>query len=215
MAKKLAQFQVNRLARKNKNLIDLANQYKNSSNALAGEYERSFADYTAKRAEAMKPYEAAMEQYNAASETYKNQSELYKARLQSHQMTLADIAKQPYQQVGYYLTHNDGSANYRDVVIEGVGRFREDRLPGNVIDVVENNQRKIYKKRDIPRFDAVAPVAPVAPTAPVIEEFDKASFDQKRADLETGYKRELGERRAAKTNAVSRKQARPLLQGAE
>lgn len=215
MAKKLAQFQINRLARKNKNLFDLANQYKNSSNALTGEYERSFADYTTKRTEAMKPYEAAMEQYNAASETYKNQAELYKARLQSHQMTLADISKTPYEQVSYYLTHNDGSANYRDVVIDGVGRFREDRLPGNVIDVVENNQRKIYKKRVAPTFDAVAPVAPTAPEAPVIEEFDKASFDKKRADLETGYKRELGERRASKANAVGRKQARPLLQGAE
>lgn len=215
MAKQLAQFQINRLARKNKNLFELVNQYKNSSNALTGEYEKSFTDYTAKRAETMKPYEAAMVQYNSASESYKTQAEAYKARLQSHQATLAEISKNPYQQVGYYLTHNDGSANYRDVVIEGVGRFREDRLPSNVIDVVENNQRKIYKKRAIPQFKEAAPVAPIAPEAPVIEEFDKASFDQRRAELDTSYKRELGERRASRSNAVGRKQARPLLQGAE
>lgn len=216
MAKQLAQFQINRLARKNKNLFDLANQYKNNSNALTGEYERSFSDYTDKRAEAMKPYEAAMTQYTSASEVYRAQADKYRERLQYHQNILADIAKTPYQQRGYYLTHaRDGGSSMRDVVIDGVGRFREDRLPAGIIDVVENNQRKIYQKREAPSFNEVAPVAPTAPKAPVIEEFDKASFDQKRADLDMGYKRELGERRASKANAVGRKQARPLLQGAE
>lgn len=63
-------------------------------------------------------------------------------------------------------------------------------------------------------FTEKAPTAPTAPKAPVIEDFDASQFEQQRTAAETTYKRELGERRSARKEAVSRTRARPLLQGA-
>lgn len=62
-------------------------------------------------------------------------------------------------------------------------------------------------------FTETAPVAPVAPEAPQLSEFDASQFEARRAQLESEFQRELGERRGARMTAVSRRRARPLLQG--
>jgi hypothetical protein len=51
--------------------------------------------------------------------------------------------------------------------------------------------------------------------APTVEAFDSGEFAAKKEEVEGRFKRELGERRAAKMGAVSRKATRPMLQGAE
>lgn len=214
MATKLTQFQTARLARKSSDISNLVKQYKTGLSDVASQYQTSFAEYQKKRDEMMAPYEAATEKYKADFGAFETASAGYKTRLSDFQAKLAEVQANPMEQMSFYLTHNDGSPNYRDVVINGVGRFREDRLPSGYIDVVENNQRKIYRKKAIPKFTEEAPVAPEIPTAPEIGEFDTSQFDAKRAEVESTYKRELGERRSARASAVSRKQARPLLQGA-
>ena len=62
-------------------------------------------------------------------------------------------------------------------------------------------------------FTEQVPVAPTAPQAPQLSEFDAAQFETRRTQLESEFQRELGERRGARLSAVSRRQARPLLQG--
>lgn len=62
-------------------------------------------------------------------------------------------------------------------------------------------------------FSEKAPSAPTAPKAPVIKDFDASQFEEQRTQAETVYKRELGERKSARQAAVSRRGARPLLQG--
>ena len=208
----LTQFQKKMAARRGTSSIDkLSRQYQEQIKNITGEYETSFADYTKKRAETMAPFESATEQYKKDYSVYETSASAYKSKLSDYQATLADISKNPYQQMSYYLTHNDGSANYRDVVINGVGRFREDRLPSNILDVVENNQRKIYKKREAPKFTETAPSAPEQPVAPEIPEFDTKPFEEKKALAEQEFKRETSERKAARLGAVSRKERRPLL----
>ncbi len=67
------------------------------------------------------------------------------------------------------------------------------------------------------------PVAPTAPEKfteeqpqlPDIGEFDSSQFVAKKTEAESTLKREIGERRAAKLGAVSRKMVRPMLRGAE
>lgn len=65
----------------------------------------------------------------------------------------------------------------------------------------------------------VAPQKPAAfamemPKAPTFTQIDEAPFAAKRQQAESEFKRELGERRAAKMTAATRRSARPLLQGA-
>lgn len=64
------------------------------------------------------------------------------------------------------------------------------------------------------KFSEQMPLAPEAPTPPQLDEFDASQFEARRGQLETEFKRELGERRSARQRAVSRGGARPLLQGA-
>lgn len=66
-------------------------------------------------------------------------------------------------------------------------------------------------------FTEPMPTAPEAPRMPTQEEmpqFAEEPFQQRRVELETQLQREIGERRAARMSAVSRRGARPLMQGA-
>jgi len=72
-----------------------------------------------------------------------------------------------------------------------------------------------YEPKPIPTFTEKAPALPTAPVAPNIEKFDEGEFGAKRTAAESTFKREVGERRAARLGAVSRKMTRPMLRGAE
>jgi hypothetical protein len=90
-----------------------------------------------------------------------------------------------------------------------------------VLSPVEIGQRgsNNYLFRPLP--EGKAPVAPdkpaafagVKPESPDIGEFDTSQFAAKKTEAENTFKREVGERKAAKLGAVSRKVARPLLSG--
>lgn len=210
------QFIQQRLARKSSDITRLTSQYKNQINAMTGEYEKSYADYTAKRNEIMAPYEAAVGQYQQQFTGYEEALAGYKQRLADYQARLQDVYDRPLEEMPVKLIGmgRGGMAfdlNGQRYMANSV-KWGYQTLPDGY--TFDTNTNKLYKERSAGKFEEKAPTAPTLPTAPVVEEFDTKQFDAKRAELDMGLKRELGERKAAKVNAVGRKQARPLLQGA-
>lgn len=212
----LPEFMQKRLARKTTDITRLTDQYKQQVDAMTGEYTKSFDAYTAKRNETMAPYEAAVGQYQqqftgyeTALAGYKQRLADYTAKLQASIDTpLAEVARDKYKAEGVmrYGTRLQIDGNWYSA---GDGIQASDLPDGYTYE-----SGKLYKATAPGKFEEKAPSAPEAPTAPVVEEFDTTQFDAKRKELSSNLSRELGERKAAKTNAVSRKQARPLLQGA-
>ena len=182
----LPQFKQRQITRRSTSDIDrLAKQYKANVDAMTGEYQTAFTGYQARVAEKMKPFEAQMATYKESLlPTYETQKAAYQQKLDDYNKLLADIEANP------------------TVLVPETGprpaRFQYEPQ---------------YKPREIPKFTATAPVLPEAPTAPAIEEFDSSQFAAKKAEAESAFKREVGERRAAKIGAVSRKVTRPLLSG--
>lgn len=206
MAKQLTQFQMARVARKSSDITRLASQYKNSVNDLSGQFQSSFDEYQKKRDEIMAPYNAATDKYKADFSTYETNLSDYKGKLADYQKRLADVTANPLEKVNAQVI--EGSRIGIRFNIDGK-LYRPSDLPEGY--TVEG--RNLYKARSAGTFDAKAPTAPEVPTAPTVEEFDSSQFDAKRAELDTGYKREVGERKSSRASAVSRKAARPLLQG--
>jgi hypothetical protein len=203
----LPQFMQQRMSRKTSDITRLASQYKGQVDAMTGEYEKSFADYTTKRNEIMAPYEAAANEYQQQFTGYEVALTGYKQRLADYQAKLQDVYDKPLEQL-----------NVERRVVRGRGQqFLIDgnwMTSGQLGDDYTVEGTTVYKRRSAGTFNEKAPAAPTAPTAPTVEAFDTTQFDARRAELDSGLKREIGERKAAKTNAVNRKQARPLLQGA-
>ena len=188
----LPQFKQRQIARRSTSDIDrLAKQYKSSVDALTGEYQTAFTGYQAGVTEKMKPYEAQMATYKESLlPTSEAQTALYKQKLDDYNMLLADIAKNPTIEVPYVPTGKK--------IIKVIGPPPTQFVP-----------------KPIPKFTETAPVAPDIPVSPTVEPFDSTQFEAKKTEAEGTFKREVGERRAAKIGAVSRKATRPLLSGAQ
>jgi len=191
MATALPQFKQRQLARRGtSDIARLAKQYQGSIEAITGEYQTSFKTYEAGVAEKMKPYEAAVAQYSAALPVYEAQASAYQQKLMDYNALLADIEKNPVtERIERVVTGKTwyGKKKYGDITV--------------------------YDPKPIPEFTEVAPTLPDIPAAPTIEKFDEGEFGAKRTEAEGTFKREVGERRSARSNVVSRKMARPLLAG--
>jgi len=197
----LPQFKQRQIARRSTSDIErLAKQYKSSIDALTSEYQTAFTGYQAGVAEKMKPFEAQMATYKESLlPTYEAQKAAYQKSLDDYNKLLADIEANP--------------------VIEATG-IKEYKVPRWGLFGLAGYETKrepftYYVPKEIPKFTEKAPDLPVAPTAPAIEEFDSSQFAAKKGEAESTFKREVGERRAAKLGAVSRKATRPLLSGAQ
>jgi hypothetical protein len=185
----------------------LAAEYKRNVEAMTGEYQQSFADFEANRAKAMEPYNLASAQYQTAFADYEKQAAGYKERLAAHSAALADVQANPRERVGRTIGGSRGGPVY-DI---GGKRYTERNLPKNYsVDAKQN----LYKDRLIPTFTEKAPTVPTAPTLPELAEFDSSVFAARRGELESTFKREVGERKAARLGAVSRRATRPMLQEA-
>jgi hypothetical protein len=124
--------------------------------------------------------------------TYEAQKVAYQAKLDDYNKVLAELEKNPVTaRTERVVTGKTwyGKKQYGDVTV--------------------------YDPKPIPKFTETAPELPAAPMAPEIEQFDEGEFGTKRAAAESTFKREVGERRAARVGAVSRKMTRPMLRGAE
>jgi hypothetical protein len=195
----LPQFKQRQLARRTTGDIDrLAKQYKANIDALTGQYQTAFSGYQAGVAEKMKPFEAQMATYKESLlPTYEAQQAAYQQKLDAYNKTLAEIEANP-------VTPATG---YKEIKEPRWGLF------GLAGYTTRKEEFTYYVPKDIPTFKEKAPVAPELPTAPTIESFDSSEFGAKKAEAESVFKREVGERRAAKIGAVSRRVTRPLLSG--
>ena len=195
----LPQFKQRQIARRSTSDIDrLAKQYKSAVDQITGEYQTAFTGYQTGVAEKMKPFEAELATYKESLlPTYEAQKTSYQKKLEDYNKLLADLEANPvteatgYKQVKKPRYGLFGLAGYRTV----------------------NEPFTYYIPKEIPKFTETAPTPPATPMAPTVEAFDSGEFAAKKEEVESRFKRELGERRAAKIGAVSRRMTRPLLQG--
>jgi hypothetical protein len=195
----LPQYKQRQLARRSTSSIDrLAAQYKSNIEAITGEYTTAFSGYQTKVAEKMQPFEADMAAYKTtALPAYEAQQASYQKNLEDYNKVLADLQANPVTE----------AIGYKQVKKPRYGLF------GLAGYETKSEPFTYYVPKEIPKFTETAPVAPKAPAAPAVEEFDSTQFQAKRTEAEGTFKREVGERRAARIGAVSRKATRPLLLG--
>jgi hypothetical protein len=206
----LPQFKQRQIARRSTSDIDrLAKQYKANVDALTGEYQTAFTGYQAGVAEKMKPFEAQMAAYKESLlPTYETQKAAYQKKLDEYTATLSNIEKNPViEKRGTRTTLNPAYS------------FSSPYDPGSMAPQYQpqfiEEPYLYYEKKPIPKFEGAAPNIPEAPVAPAIEEFDSSKFAAKKTEVESAFKREVAERRAARLGVVSRKMTRPMLKGAE
>jgi hypothetical protein len=195
----LPEFKKRQIARRSTSDIErLSKQYKSSIDALTGEYQTAFTGYQAGVAEKMKPFEAQVAQYKESLlPTYEAQKAAYQKSLDDYNAVLAELEKNPV--TARTVTQKVASTNPLKAAF----------------GIKDKVTFEYFEPKEIPKFTETAPVAPEIPTAPTIEEFDSSQFVAKKTEAESTLKREIGERRAAKLGAVSRKATRPMLSGAQ
>lgn len=223
----ISKAQMSMLQRRRTTDIDrLAQQYKKNVESLTGDYQKSFGEYQARTAEQMRPFEDQMAKYKTELyPEYEKQVQAYQAKLDSYKAALADIEKNPSEIVDARVSVSRGGRTYfidgkpysernlpEGYFVEDVTR-QEQRVNRGRPVTVDVTEQKLFKSRSIPTFTEKAPEAPQAPAAPQVAEFDASQFDQRRGQLETEFRREVGERKSARLSAVSRRSSRPLLQG--
>lgn len=228
MAKQLTEFQARRLSRKTGDITRLAGDYQRNINDLTNQYETSFSQYQTKRDAVMAPYETAVAQYTKDFSSYETAMAGYKTRFDNYAKSLVEYNNNPYETVYPVYDRNAGQrvngqwyeGDYRvngmliNDYLASVGSPTRVHLGQYLQEGLDYKKPFTYIKKAPDKLTEVAPTAPTQPVKPDMPEFDSAPFDQKRAELSNTYQRETGERKQARANAVSRKQARPLLQGA-
>ena len=218
----VSKAQMRSMQRRRSSDIDrLAQQYQKDIAALAGDYEQSFMGTQAEREKQMQPYNLAAEQYRMeAMPAYERQLQDFQKRIGDYQGSLAEIEKNPFEaqkipgSFRYQNIKKAGSADPYEwgYVIDGTWRSAR-ALPEGYVEEKEGGSFAL-KKKAIPTFTEKAPTAPTAPEMPELAGFDETKFQTRRGELESTFKREVGERKAARLGAVSRRSARPMLQGA-
>lgn len=219
----------------------LAKQYKSNIDALTGENQAAFTGYQAAATAKMKPFEEASAKYGKDLADYTaNVATPYKTALSEYQKNsetylnqLAEISsgardkrasidKYTYKagdqrRIGYKFTNP-----FTGVVTELQPDLYTNPNKYGFAEVLgpdESGMRGTNQYLFRPLLEGKAPVAPnkpsafagVKPEAPDVGEFDSSQFTAKKTEAEDTFKREVGERRASKLGAVSRKMNRPLL----
>ena len=220
-----------RLARKTSSIDQLSKQFRQQVAALTGEQEKAFSTYQAGVTEKMAPFESALAQYQTKDfPAYEAAAEAYKGRLDAYLTALRDIQTNPNEvisptssrplQVGRTVTTLYSFPGIQVPVAVGRGtQMRSEATGADFISAgydfsVVDGQARITRPKPTPAaFTETAPTAPAAPTRPEIAAFSDEPFQARRAELEQGLQRELGERRSARLAAVSRR-SRNMLSGA-
>lgn len=192
-------FRQRALARRRTSDLDLlAKQYKQQVDQMTGQYQEAFGQYQAKVAEQMKPFDEQMAQYtNVAVPNYEASKAKYQEQLDAYNKQLADLQANPT--TTRVISYEEKKPRFGLFGIAGY--------------TTETKYMTVEDPKPVPTFTEKMPEAPTAPTAPQVDQFDTAQFDEQRGQLESTFKREVGERKAGRLAAVSRRVARPLLQG--
>lgn len=196
----LPQFKLQQLARRSGGGIDrLASQYKSSVAALTDEYQKAFSSYRAGVEQQMAPFQEALAKYQATDvPAYEAAKADYQKQLEAYGQALKDLEADP-------VIQRTGTVQWKEP------RYGLFGLAGYK---TKSQEVTYYEPKQVPKFEAKMPELPGAPQAPEIAAFNQEQFQQKRQQLSSELNRELGERRAAKLGAVSRRSSRSMLQGA-
>lgn len=194
----IPQYAQRLVKRKTSDIDRLAAQFRKSIEGVTGRQEQALGQYQAGVTEQMKPFEAATAKYQTDYATYEQQAAEYNRRLSEYESQIKEIQASPtITKTGTYQ--------------EKVPRYGLFGLAGYK---TETREYQYEEPKPVPTFSAEKPSAPSAPTAPTIAAFDTSQFEEERKALQSGLQRELGERRAAKLTAASRRSSRPMMQGA-
>ena len=210
-------YQKRMMLRKQSDLTRLSEQYKKNIEAMTGQYESEFSAYQKQRDELMAPYEAAVKQYKEVQiPQYESATASYQQRLENFNQALANF--QPKTKVDAPFSFGGDIKNIVQVWnVDGKKISSGNLPPGYSIQASGSKSLDrfydLYRDNPVPTFSEKAPTAPTAPEAPDIPAFDQSKFEQQKTELQTGYQREVGERKGARLATVSRKVARPLLGG--
>ena len=203
------QYQKRMMMRKNSDITRLAEQFQKDIAKSTGEYESAFASYQKNVAEQMAPYEVASKQYKEIQmPAYEASVADYQRRLEEFKTAISEYESKPKESTGII-----GSPTRGGLVFNVDGKsISEQNLPGEYSVELVGKKYVLYKDRPMPKAPGGVPSAPEAPQAPQVAGFDEGQFEQKRAQLQQGFQREIGERRGARLAVVGRKGSRPLMQ---
>ena len=210
------------LRRSTSNLDSLTKQYQQQMAGVGKEYESAYSAYQGKAGERDAAYQSAVAAYEPKKLEYDKLVSAYSGRLSEYQSTLDEYKKNPTttQQLSSRMIRNPysgySSSKIRQTYYKG--KYYDDRDMDYFVakEGIKKSGSGYYQETVRPApaaFSEEAPIAPAAPEVQKMEPFDDAPFQQQKQQVETTYKRELGERKAGRQRAVSRKASRSMLQG--
>lgn len=234
-------FQRRMAARRGMTPIEqLSKQYQAQLGQVTQERERAFKKYQEETAPIIGAYESAQEKYGTEYKKYLEDVSKYSTSLADYEKLLQEYQKSPYtktkvgsgpvgtkrtQEGEVYMVFKPTGSDRAGYVPRGKVKqvSQLEKTPFEYFDKGAESQDyfaveggDVYQYKGIARpakFEMAAPVSPTAPTKPDIPEFEVEPYRQKIQQAEETYKREVGERKAGRLAAVSRRRARPLLGG--
>ena len=196
----------------------LGKQFQTGLLDVTQQQQNAFTEWQKSAATQMAPYEASVRQYtNVAFPEYQRELQTYNQRVSEYEQQAAAYRERLN---AFQASLIDFEANLQREAAKEVPT--SGGLVAQVRAAVEQSERASQaSQRAIPTFTEQAPTAPAIsmPTPPAppgapppIASLDVTPFAAKRGELETTFKRELGERKSAKQNVVMRRLGRPMLQ---
>lgn len=184
-------------------------------------YRRALDAYNA---EVVAPYSKAAEKFNAERMAYLDEmSKLSSGALDRYASTYETKSRQGSYEITTYKIRNPFTGEELLPFSTNKDLFQNPKKYGleMALTPVEGGFRGQNKYTFRPLPTTKMPTEPTkpaefamtAPQAPDVGEFDASEFEQKKRTLGDTFQREVGERRAAKLGAISRKTTRPLLAG--
>jgi hypothetical protein len=221
-------------------LFDTVQQQQNAFTAYQAQYAKQMAPYEAAVKQytnvAVPAYQQQLQKYNQGVSEYEQQAAAYRARLNAFQKLLAEIEANPTEKVNAPFIQTpragllftiDGKQYSAKNLPEGYFLVE---TPRQVTEMIRGRpvtttviDKSVARQRSVPTFteqpptppSTAMPTPPAPPGAPPnIPALDASPFEARRRELETTFKRELGERKSAKQNVVMRRISRGMLQGA-
>lgn len=204
----------------------LQEQYQQQIQALGQERETAYSAYRAETDPVRSEYEKRLQEFSKASTQYSSQAAEYAKGLAAYQKELADYPAFVENKVNYYTEIGGGwlgktlgtgpKIRYVSGTRQLVDKYLAERggaMIGGFGGKTGTVKYSMPNPEEKPKFEMQKPVTPVEPEAPEIAEFETEPYTRRAGQLKTRYEREIGERRAGRAAAVSRRRARPLLGG--
>jgi hypothetical protein len=187
---------------------------KKKPTARQRDIERLAKDYQSSLASLEPEYQAVFNKKTEATSGFEKQSQDFQKRLEGYQKSLSEYKTNPFEEQkiqGMYRGSFQKKASSADpyewgyVIDDKFYGFKN--LPTGYVEEREGGEFAL-KKKAVPKFEEAPPEAPDA------TQFD-AELEQVKAKQKTlgeGFEREIGERKAGRVAATSRRaQSRPML----